>query len=134
MPPRIMPFSKPTALGGGERPMSLRLPALVVACAAACAPAAHAQNALPCQEPSAPKTVVLSVNWRAQEGKEGEVADILSRLAPASRAEPGVIAFIVHRSPEDPRAFYLYEQYRDAAAMQAHFDSAHFKDLVLGRA
>lgn len=114
--------------------MSHRLTALLVAAAALVAPAAWAQRALPCQEAAAPKTFVLTVNWRAQDGKEDEVAEILTRIGEASRAEPGTIAFVIHRSPNDPHEFFLYEQYRDQAAYQAHQQTSHFKDLVLARA
>ena len=49
---------------------------------------------------------VVSALWRAKEGCEG------------------------HRAPEDPRLFFLYEQYADEAAYQAHMDSEHFTRLV----
>ena len=86
--------------------MSHRLVALLVAAVALVAPAARAQHALPCQETGAPKTFVLTVNWRAQDGKEGEVAEILTRIGEASRAEPGTLAFVIHRSPNDPHEFF----------------------------
>jgi autoinducer 2-degrading protein len=107
-----------------------------VVLAAAVAPVAQAQpsRALACQEPGAPQAVVLAVTWRAQEGKEGEVAEVITQLAQASRAEPGILAFVVHRSSSNPHEFFLYEQYRDAAALQAHSETEHFKTLVLARA
>ncbi len=95
---------------------------------------AAAQGVRICQEAGAPATVVLAVTWRAQDRREAEVAEILAQLAPASRAEPGVVTFLVHRSPTDARDFFLYEQYRDQQAFDAHFESAHFRSLVLGRA
>ena len=36
----------------------------------------------------------------------------------------------VHRSPDDARLFYLYEQYADEAGYQAHTGSEHFTRLV----
>src|SRR5215210_1825923 len=89
--------------------MSHRLVALLLAAVALVAPAARAQHTLPCQEVGMPKTFVLTVNWRAQDGKEGEVAEILTRIGEASRAEPGTLAFVIHRSPNDPHEFFLYE-------------------------
>lgn len=79
-------------------------------------------------------TVVLAVTWVAHEGREEEVAAILRELAPLSRAEPGCVQYDVHRDPADPRAFFLFERYRDEAAFEAHAASAHFQELVLGRA
>jgi len=37
-----------------------------------------------------------------------------------------------HQSTEDPRKFLFYEQYKDEAALQAHRNSAHFKQYVIG--
>ena len=75
---------------------------------------------------------VVSALWRAKEGCEGRVAEIISELVAPSRAEPGSLFYQPHRSPEDPRLFYLYEQYVDEAAYQAHVESPHFKELAFG--
>ncbi len=37
-----------------------------------------------------------------------------------------------HRDPENPNAFFLYEQYEDEAAYQAHAESEHFKTYAAG--
>ena len=56
--------------------------------------------------------------------------EIIRELIPLSRAEPGNLLYLPHRSPEDPRLFYLYEQYVDEAGYEAHMDSEHFTRLV----
>jgi quinol monooxygenase YgiN len=38
-----------------------------------------------------------------------------------SRAEPGCLAHNVHRDCENPLRFFFYEEWVDAAALQAHF-------------
>ena len=58
---------------------------------------------------------VVSALWRAKEGCEERVAEIVGELAGPSRAEPGCLFYQPHRAPEDPRLFYLYEQYADEA-------------------
>jgi quinol monooxygenase YgiN len=73
---------------------------------------------------------VVSALWRANDGCEGRVAEIIGELSGPSRAEPGVLLYQPHRSPEDRRLFYLYEQYVDEAAYEAHMDSEHFTRLV----
>jgi quinol monooxygenase YgiN len=40
--------------------------------------------------------------------------------------EPGVIYFGLHRSQTDPAAYTVMEQYRDAAALAAHRNTAHY--------
>ena len=77
---------------------------------------------------------VVSALWRAKEGCEGRIAEIVGELIGPSRAEPGCLFYQPHRSPDDPRLFFLYEQYADEAGYQAHMDSAHFTRLVKGEA
>jgi quinol monooxygenase YgiN len=77
---------------------------------------------------------VVSALWRAQEGEEGRIARIIEELTEPSRAEPGNLFYQAHRSPDDPRLFYLYEQYVDESGYQAHQESEHFQRLVVGEA
>jgi autoinducer 2-degrading protein len=75
--------------------------------------------------------IVLAVTWVANPGHEGEVAGIFAKLQAASRQEPGCLMYIVHRHKDDPRHFFIYEQYRNDAALQAHRDSAHFQEYAV---
>lgn len=75
--------------------------------------------------------VVLAVTWIAKPGHESEVAEIFTRLQEASRKEPGCLMYVVHRHHTDARRFFIYEQYRDDAALQAHRDSRHFKQYAV---
>jgi quinol monooxygenase YgiN len=73
---------------------------------------------------------VVSAHWRAKEGKEQRLAEVIAEITPPSRAEPGNLFYQAHRAPDDPQLFYLYEQYVDEAAYEAHMDSEHFTRLV----
>ena len=75
-------------------------------------------------------TYVVSAKWRAKPGAEQRLAEICAEMTEPSRGEPGNRFYQAHRSPEDPQLFYLYEQYEDEAAYQAHMDSEHFTRLV----
>ena len=77
---------------------------------------------------------VVSALWRANEGEEERIARICAEMTPLSREEPANLFYQPHRSLEDPRLFYLYEQYEDEAGYQAHQDSEHFQRLVVGEA
>lgn len=70
--------------------------------------------------------VVLAVTWRAKIGHEAEVANLFSKLTEQSRKEPGCVLYQVHRHRTEPRRFFIYEQYRDDAALEAHRTSPHF--------
>jgi quinol monooxygenase YgiN len=79
-------------------------------------------------------TFVVAATWTARPGEEGAVADALAQLASASRAEPGMVLYQPHRDPEKPNVFFLYEQYVDRDAYEAHTASEHFKQFALGEA
>jgi quinol monooxygenase YgiN len=74
--------------------------------------------------------IVLAVEWRAHEGQESEVADLFRKLEAASRKEPGCLMYVVHRHVADPRRFFIYEQYKDDAAVDAHRNAPHFKQYA----
>ncbi|HTU68969.1 MAG TPA: putative quinol monooxygenase [Candidatus Baltobacteraceae bacterium] len=67
--------------------------------------------------------------FSTEDGDKAEA--ILRELREASRAEPGVLAFEVARSQDDPGAFALYEAYKDKAALEAHGKTEHFDRLVV---
>jgi quinol monooxygenase YgiN len=77
---------------------------------------------------------VVTALWRAKQGEEDRIARIIDELTPRSRAEPGCLYYQAHRSPDDPRLFYLYEQYVDEGGYEAHMASEHFTRLVKNEA
>ena len=70
---------------------------------------------------------VVAAHWRAKEGKEARLAELIEEITPPSRKEPGNLFYQAHRAPEDPQLFYLYEQYADEAAYSAHTETEHFQ-------
>ncbi len=70
--------------------------------------------------------VVLAVTWMAKAGHEEEVAAIFSKLTEESRKEAGCVMYVVHRHKTDRRRFFIYEQYKDDAALEAHRAAPHF--------
>jgi quinol monooxygenase YgiN len=75
---------------------------------------------------------VLVARMTAREGEQDRAEEVIRQLAEASRAESGVVQYIAHRDPEDPRAFLMYEQYRDKAAFEEHGQTEHFQTLAVG--
>lgn len=76
----------------------------------------------------------VAVTWRAKQGEEERVAEILQAVAPACRAEPGCRMYQAHRSPDDPRTFFLYELYDDEEAFRAHAQAEHYEAWVRAQA
>jgi quinol monooxygenase YgiN len=70
--------------------------------------------------------VVLAVTWTAKTGRESEVAALFAKLTEESRKEPGCVMYQVHRHRTEPRRFFVYEQYKDDAALEAHRTAPHF--------
>jgi quinol monooxygenase YgiN len=77
---------------------------------------------------------IVAAQYYAKEGKADEIAAILQTMIRISRAEPGCVLYLVHRSIDDPRKFLLYEQYHDRAAYDAHMATDAFKEHILGKA
>lgn len=76
----------------------------------------------------------VAVTWTAKDGEGDAVAAALERLREPTLAEEGVVAWMPHRDPEDPRVFFIFEQYADADAYIAHTETAHFKRDGIGDA
>lgn len=70
--------------------------------------------------------VVLAVTWMAKAGHEKEVAELFAKLTTESRNEPGCVMYLVHKHRTDPRRFFIYEQYKDDAGLEAHRAAPHF--------
>lgn len=77
---------------------------------------------------------VVCAKWTAKAGKEGRLREIIDEMTAPSRAEDGNVYYQAQVSPENPRLFFLYEQYADEAAYQSHMDSEHFTRLVKNEA
>jgi quinol monooxygenase YgiN len=70
--------------------------------------------------------ICLAVTFVIQPGREDEAIELFNKLTVATRTEPGCLMYIAHRSPSEPRRFFLYEQYVDQAALDAHRAAPHF--------
>ena len=77
--------------------------------------------------------IVLVAQYQAKPGRGDEVEAALKRMAPLVQAhEPGCQLYKANRSRENPDHFLLYEQYADEAALAAHREMPHFKEIIEG--
>jgi quinol monooxygenase YgiN len=76
---------------------------------------------------------IVAAQYYAKEGKDDEIAAVLKKMIPISRAEPGCALYIVNRSLDDPRKFLMYEHYHDKSGYEAHMATAEFKENILGK-
>jgi quinol monooxygenase YgiN len=70
--------------------------------------------------------ICLAVTFVIQPGREAEAIELFNKLTVATRTEPGCLMYVAHRSTTEPRRFFLYEQYADQAALDAHRTTPHF--------
>jgi quinol monooxygenase YgiN len=77
---------------------------------------------------------VVAATWKAKPGQEDRVAELVRAMRPLSQAEDKNLFYEVHQDPEDPRTFFLYEQYVDESGFEAHRASEHFQAYVVGEA
>ena len=66
--------------------------------------------------------IILVAMVKAKAGQEEAVKKVLEALVEPTRKEPGCLMYIVHRHRDDPRNFFIYEQYRDQAALRPRYD------------
>ena len=71
-------------------------------------------------------TVTVVARIRAAKGKADALAALLIEQVRAVRdAEPGCVAYRLHRSTQDPNLFLFYEIYADQAAFDLHRNATH---------
>ncbi len=73
---------------------------------------------------------VVAAIWTAKEGQEEKILEVLKKMTPLSRQEPACLYYQAQRSSADPRIFFLYEQYVNAAGYEAHMATPHFEHYV----
>ncbi|MFJ8142814.1 putative quinol monooxygenase [Streptomyces sp. NPDC096013] len=62
----------------------------------------------------------LYAEFTAREGAQDDVARLLGDYARKVRKEDGNLAFDVYTKASDPRAFWIFEVYRDEDAFRTH--------------
>ncbi|MFE4504172.1 putative quinol monooxygenase [Rhodococcus sp. NPDC056743] len=77
-------------------------------------------------------TFVLIAHYRARESAIDTVTESLRNMVEPSRAEPGNIVYRVNGSAVDPAEFFIFEEYVDESAFEAHLASPHFERHLRG--
>lgn len=76
--------------------------------------------------------ISFTVRMKFKPEHREQVQDALRALTAASRQEPGCVAYVPHSVEDDPDTVFIYEQYRDQAAREAHSLSDHFQKHAVG--
>ncbi|MEU0202416.1 MULTISPECIES: putative quinol monooxygenase [unclassified Streptomyces] len=70
-------------------------------------------------------TKTLLAEFTAREGAEDEVTRLIQEYALKVRQEEGNVAFDVYTKTASPRAYWIFEVYRDEDAFQAHLNAPY---------
>jgi len=73
---------------------------------------------------------VVAIEIVAKAGEEDIVARGLEAFIEPTMAEPGVKLFLPYRSPTNPRAFFIFELYRNEQGWADHQQTDHFKGFI----
>jgi len=65
-------------------------------------------------------SVILYAEFTAKPGFESQVQKLISELAEKVRQERGNTEFTVYRERDNPRKFFVFEEYLDEASFEAH--------------
>jgi quinol monooxygenase YgiN len=75
----------------------------------------------------------LMARYRADPEHGDAIETALRAMAEAvARDEPACLTYRAARSTEDTGSFVLYEEYLDEAALLAHRETPHFRELIEG--
>ena len=64
--------------------------------------------------------VILYAEFTAKPSSQSQVQMLVSDLAENVRREPGNTEFTVYRERDNPRKFFVFEEYLDEASFEAH--------------
>ncbi len=70
--------------------------------------------------------ICLAVTFVIKPDHEDDAIDFFGKLTQHTVKEAGCRMYLAHRSTTEPRRFFLYEQYDDQAALDAHRAAPHF--------
>lgn len=76
--------------------------------------------------------ISFTVRLTFEDGNRNAIAELVRKLTPASRQEPGCVNYIAHFVEDEPATVLIYEQYVDEAALEYHRNSPHFEEYAAG--
>lgn len=74
-----------------------------------------------------PKKVRLNVEMSVSPENRAALMENVLSLAEASRPEPGCVGYEVYENSRDSSRILILETWRDAAALEAHQRTEHFR-------
>jgi quinol monooxygenase YgiN len=73
------------------------------------------------------KNIYVFASFYPKASQENQVQEILEGMVDPTRAEPGCLRYDLYISTKDGVSFHLFENYADAAALDFHRQTTHYK-------
>lgn len=84
----------------------------------------------PADEPETDATITQLAKFKLNMEKEAEALQALKDLcASVEENEPGVLAYVCHRSTKNPDELVFFEVYKDEEALKAHGKTPHMAKI-----
>ena len=77
--------------------------------------------------PTAEVVVVATVDVKPESADAAQAA--ITTAIEATHAEPGALAYALHRDLKDPNRFVIVEKWANLAALEEHAQTPHLKQL-----
>jgi len=74
--------------------------------------------------------IVVSGVLKMNPDKHDEFAEAAIKMAAASNAEEGVLAYGFYADPAERGSFRVFEEYADESALTSHFSSPHMAEFM----
>jgi len=74
--------------------------------------------------------ISVIAGFAVKDGKEEECMNIVKKLIAATQKENGCIMYDCFKSSDDPKKFVIMEKWESKPALDAHMETAHFKEYV----
>jgi quinol monooxygenase YgiN len=78
---------------------------------------------------SSPATVVVAATVQVKDDAQDQALAAITTAIEATHAEPGCIAYALHRDTQDPTRFVIIEKWASQDALQEHGQTPHLKQL-----
>jgi len=89
---------------------------------------------LPTPDPGETGPYCVIARHRAKPGRADAYEKRMLADLGETRAEPGALQFHIHRDRFDRNLFVIYEVWRDADALQEHFEKPYVRQFVVDSA
>jgi quinol monooxygenase YgiN len=74
--------------------------------------------------------IVLAAKFTGKPERKQDILRMVGVVTPLSRAESGCLTYAFYEQQPESNQFLFFEEWRDQAALDAHFKTQHFADFV----